>query len=84
LEVPIRTFLWEGWVKITLCSIPFAIVSALADRYWHPHSLVAFFSEILITLPVYAAFVLIIFREEVMTVFRMWQQSRRMTAQATP
>jgi O-antigen/teichoic acid export membrane protein len=84
LEVPIRTFLWEGWAKITLCSIPFAIVSALADRYLHPHSLVAFFSEILITLPVYAAFVLIIFREEVMTVFRMWQQSRRMTAQATP
>lgn len=84
LDVPIRTFLWEGWAKITLCSIPFAIVSALADRYLHPHSLVAFFSEILITLPVYAAFVLIIFREEVMTVFRMWQQSRRMTAQATP
>jgi hypothetical protein len=28
--------------------------------------------------------VLIIFREEVMTVFRMWQESRRMTAQATP
>jgi O-antigen/teichoic acid export membrane protein len=84
LDIPIRTFLWEGWAKITLCTIPFAIVSALADRYLHPHSLVTFFSEILITLPVYAAFVLIVFREEVMSGFRMWQESRRMTAQATP
>jgi len=83
LNVPIRTFLWEGWAKVTLCSIPFAIVCILADRYLHPHSLVVFFSQVLVTLPVYAAFVLIVFREEVTTAIRMWQESRRMTAQAT-
>jgi O-antigen/teichoic acid export membrane protein len=83
LRIPVRRFLWEGWVKIVLCSIPFAVVCALADRYWHPHSLVVFFSQVLVTLPVYAAVVFLIFREEATSAFRSWRESKQIPAQAT-
>jgi O-antigen/teichoic acid export membrane protein len=82
LSIPVRRFLWEGWLKIVLCSIPFAVVCGLADRYWHPHSLVMFFSQVLATLPVYAAVVFIIFREEATSAIRTWRESKRITAQA--
>jgi O-antigen/teichoic acid export membrane protein len=71
-----RTYIWQGWVKISLCSLPFALVCYLADRYWHPTSLVVFFAQILITLPVYAVCVLILFRSEAKSLFWKWQASR--------
>lgn len=76
LGVPIRTFLWTGLGKITVCSIPFAVACAAADKFWHPHSLVTFFAQVLVTLPVYAISVLVVFRSEASSAFRMWQGSR--------
>ena len=70
LGVPVRTFLWEGWGKITLFSIPFAIVCAEADKYWHAASLVEFFGQVLATLPVYFICAYWIFKDEVK---RMWR-----------
>ena len=69
LDVPIRTFLWEGWAKITLCSLPFAAVCALADKHWQANSLAVFFLQIVVTLPVYALCVMIMFRGEVRDLF---------------
>lgn len=82
LEVPALRFIWEGWTKITLCAIPYAVVCAVADRYWHASSLVEFFGQILITLPVYVICVMAVFRSEVSAIFRKWQESRRVQAQA--
>ncbi|MCU1301764.1 MAG: hypothetical protein JWQ87_2048, partial [Candidatus Sulfotelmatobacter sp.] len=82
LGVPIRTFLWTGLGKITMCSIPFGIACAVAEKFWHPHSLVTFFAQILATLPVYAISVLLIFRGEASSAFRMWQGSRMAQSQA--
>ncbi len=76
LDVPIRTYLWNGWAKITLCSIPFAIASAIADRYWHPASMIVFFAEILVTLPVYVLGVLLVFHQEARGALKRWQESR--------
>lgn len=81
LNVSMRRFIWEGWTKITLCAIPYAVVCAVADRYWHAGSLIEFFGQILVTLPVYVVCVLAVFRSETLTVFRKWQESRRMQAQ---
>lgn len=82
LGVPIRTYLWTGLGKITMCSIPFAIVCAAADRFWHPHSLVTFFAQVLVTLPVYGICVLVVFREDALNLFRRWQASRLTQSQA--
>ena len=76
LKVPVRTYLLEGWAKVVLCSLPFAIVCYLANRYWHPRSLQAFFLEIFITLPVYLLSVALVFRGEATTLYRNWQASR--------
>jgi hypothetical protein len=73
--VPVRTFLWEGWGKITLFSIPFGIACAAADRYWHPHSLPEFFCQIFVTLPVYFIFTLWIFKEDVKNIWISWRSS---------
>ena len=65
LKVPIHTYLWEGWGRVTVSVLPFAIVCALADHFWHPAHLVSFFGQILLTLPVYALGILVMFRDQV-------------------
>jgi O-antigen/teichoic acid export membrane protein len=71
-----RTYIWQGWGKISLCSLPFALVCYLADHYWNPTNLLVFFAQILVTLPVYLICVLILFRSEAKALFLKWQASR--------
>jgi O-antigen/teichoic acid export membrane protein len=80
LGVPVRKFLWEGWMKITLCSIPYALVCAVTDRYWHASNLAVFFAQIIAILPVYVVCVLAVFRSEVKSLFLKWQTSRLVRA----
>jgi O-antigen/teichoic acid export membrane protein len=80
LDVPVRKFLWQGWMKITLCSVPYAIVCAVTDRYWHAGNLATFFVQIIVILPVYAVSVFAVFRSEVQTLFLKWRASRLVRA----
>jgi len=77
------TYLWEGWGKMILCAIPFAIVSLLAERHLHPGSLVVFFGQVLLTLPIYFLTVLAIFHKPMLSAFKRWQVSRRPVLQGT-
>ena len=90
LGIPIRTYLWEAWIKVTLCAVPFAVASVLVDRYLHVSSqviffglhvnpLIIFFGQVLLTLPVYFLGVLMIFHKQAITAFRRWQASRMVT-----
>jgi O-antigen/teichoic acid export membrane protein len=79
LGIPVLTYLWEGWTKITLCAVPFAIASVLVDHYRHAGSLVTFFGQVLLTLPVYFLGVLAVFHKPVLGAFRRWQASRLVT-----
>ncbi len=83
LGVPVRKFVWDGWMKITLCSLPFAAVCAAADTYWHAPNLVVFFAQVIITLPVYAACTLIVFRGDVRNLYLKWQNSRPVRAESS-
>ena len=76
LGVKPSTFILEGWGKALLCAVPFAVVSAAADRYWHPQHMVVFFAQILATLPVYALTVLLVFRDDCRALFAKWRSSR--------
>jgi O-antigen/teichoic acid export membrane protein len=82
LDIPIRTFLWDGWGKITVCSIPFALVCILAERYWHARNLAIFFAQILVTLPVYVLCVLAVFHSDAKMLFAKWKTSRQPLMQA--
>jgi O-antigen/teichoic acid export membrane protein len=81
LGVPVRTYLWEGWGKVALCSIPFGVACIVADRYWHPTSMVVFFGQILVTLPVYAISASWIFKDEVRVIWNAWRRSRQLPTQ---
>jgi O-antigen/teichoic acid export membrane protein len=83
LNIKIGKFLWEGWTKITLCSIPYGLACFLTDRFWHPHNLAIFFSQVLATLPIYAISVGVLFRGEVGRVIEKWRESRRFQAEVT-
>jgi O-antigen/teichoic acid export membrane protein len=76
LAVPIGRYLWQGWAKITLCSIPFALASHFVDDRWHASSLLVLFGQIIVTLPVFALTVLAIFNQEIVGLFRRWRSSR--------
>ncbi len=76
LGVPIRTFLWEGWAKVPLCALPYALVCFLADRYWHASNLAVFLGQIIVTLPIYAVCLLLLFRNETRNLFLKWKNSR--------
>ena len=80
LGVPIRTYVWDGWLKITACSLPYAALLAITDRYWHAGNLISFFAQILAVLPVFVICVAIVFRSEVRTLFSKWQASRLVQA----
>jgi O-antigen/teichoic acid export membrane protein len=82
LNIPIHTYLWQGWIKITLCALPYAAVCYFADRYWRPHSILVFFSQVLVTLPIYAACVLVLFHQEALNIYQTWRQSRTARVQA--
>ena len=83
LGVTPRVYLLEGWGKITLCVLPYAAVCALADRYWQPAHLVTFFAQILVTLPVYALCIVLVFHEDCRTLFEKWQSSRQPAVQVS-
>jgi O-antigen/teichoic acid export membrane protein len=80
LGVPIRTYVWDGWLKITVCALPYAAVLAITDRYWHASNLISFFAQILAVLPVFVICAAIVFRSDVRTLFSKWQASRLVQA----
>ncbi len=79
LHVPVSTYLWQGWGKITLCVLPFAALCALTDHVWPAEHLVPFFLQILVILPVYGLCVLAVFWKESRSLFAKWQASRQAT-----
>lgn len=75
IGVPVGIYLWEGWGKVLLGSVPFCIVSFLVDKHFHVSSLVAYFLQILLTLPVYGLCMAAIFRQETLRLWRRWRTS---------
>jgi O-antigen/teichoic acid export membrane protein len=76
LGVSRRTYIWQGWARITLAAVPYAVACAMTERYWHPAHLVTFFAQILAVLPVYVLSVLVVFRQEAKQAFAKWRASR--------
>jgi O-antigen/teichoic acid export membrane protein len=81
MGIPVRIYLWEGWMKITLCSIPFGIACILVDRFRPVSSIIIFFIQVLLVLPVYFLGVLILFYKPMLNVFRGWRASRTATSE---
>ncbi len=63
LGVSPGTYLWQGWGKITLAALPYAVVCALTQHFWHARTLLIFFAQVLAILPVYLLCVAVLYRE---------------------
>jgi O-antigen/teichoic acid export membrane protein len=75
LGVPRSRYLIEGWSKITLCTVPFALASAITERMWSANNLVVFFSQILLILPIYIGCVILAFRKDVSAAILRWRNA---------
>jgi O-antigen/teichoic acid export membrane protein len=74
--IPLRTYLWQAWVRTALAILPFALGCALLERYWPPASLWLFFLQITILLPLLPLAIALIFRQEAMEQVRRWTERR--------
>jgi O-antigen/teichoic acid export membrane protein len=81
LGVPVGTYLWDGWGKISLCAIPFGVACALTDRYFHPRSMAMFFGQVVAILPIYAVCALWLFKDEVQSLWINWKKNRGLPVQ---
>ena len=82
VEIPVRTYLWQTWIRTGMAAIPFALGCVAVERYWHASNLLVFFLQIAVLLPLVPLFLVLIFREEVGTQIREWRR-RRLTPDAT-
>lgn len=70
LHVPIAEFLWHGWGRILLCTVPFAATCVAVQRWWPAHNLFIFFLQIAVTLPAYALTVFAVYRKPILELVR--------------
>jgi len=49
----VSTYLWRSWLPPFLGVIPFALACFVTDRYWHATTLVHFFVQLIVILPIY-------------------------------
>ena len=79
LGVPAKTYLWQGWGRVSVASLPFAAACLFTHRFWHASNLITFFAQILAILPIYIASILLIFGRELST---WWARRKANSPQA--
>jgi O-antigen/teichoic acid export membrane protein len=70
LEISVREYLWQGWIRSGLTVIPFAFVCYLADRAWSSPGFVNFFGQMLLLFPVFLIGIVLSFSKEMLLYFR--------------
>ncbi len=76
LSIPLRTYLWQTWIRTGIAAIPFALACAATERFWHPRNLFEFFLQVGVLLPLVPLSLWLIFREEVGVQVREWKKRR--------
>jgi O-antigen/teichoic acid export membrane protein len=64
VEIPVRHFLWQGWIRPGLALIPFGVACYLSDRFLTATHLFQFFLQIAAILPVFLVSVVLCFWKE--------------------
>jgi O-antigen/teichoic acid export membrane protein len=84
VDVPLRHYLWQGWLRPAAAALPFAAACALADRLWSPASLVAFFLQTAALLPALVLGVGVCFPREMAWLWRTGAARLSRTAYRAP
>jgi O-antigen/teichoic acid export membrane protein len=72
VEIPVRLYFWQSWIRPGLAAIPFGAACYLSDRFLTATHLVQFFLQIAAILPVFLAGVVLCFWKEL-----AWQMRER-------
>ena len=83
VAIPVRTYLWQTWVKTSLAVIPFGLACAVTERFWLTHNLGTFFLQITAMLPLLPLTLALVFRAEVMGRVREWKKPRNVPGNLT-
>ncbi len=73
LEIPVRLYLWQSWIRPGMAVIPFGVACYFSDRLLTATSLFQFFLQIAAILPVFLAGVALFFWKEL-----AWQMRGRL------
>jgi O-antigen/teichoic acid export membrane protein len=73
LEIPVRLYLWQSWIRPGLAVIPFGVACFLSDRFLTATHLVQFLLQIGAILPIFLASVVLCFWKEL-----AWQMRGRL------
>jgi len=84
LQMPVRSYLWQAWLRTTISVIPFGLACAVAERFWQAHNLVVFFLQITALLPLLPLALLLTFRSEVVEQARKWLSRRKAVRTLNP
>jgi O-antigen/teichoic acid export membrane protein len=69
LEVSVREYIWQGWIRSGLAVAPFGFACYLANRTWVSTSLLSFFTQMLLLLPAFFIGVVFCFSKEFSSYF---------------
>jgi O-antigen/teichoic acid export membrane protein len=64
LTMPVREYLWQGWIRSGLAVVPFGIACYLANNAWAPTHLLQFFIQMSVLLPALALGIVLCFSRE--------------------
>jgi O-antigen/teichoic acid export membrane protein len=73
--IPVRTYLFQTWLRTALAVVPFALACWVAERFWPARNLWMFFLQVAALLPLIPLAVALVFRNEVTTGVRAWKSS---------
>jgi O-antigen/teichoic acid export membrane protein len=69
LDVSVREYIWQGWIRSGLAVTPFGFACYLANRAWVSTSLLSFFTQMLLLLPALFIGVVLCFSKELSSYF---------------
>lgn len=64
VEMPLRHYLWQTWIRTGLATVPFALGCYLADRHWAVNSMPQFFLQIGALLVLFVLGLFLVFHRE--------------------
>jgi O-antigen/teichoic acid export membrane protein len=70
LDMPIREYIWQGWIRAGLAVAPFGFACYLANRVWASTGMLNFFGQMLLLLPVFVIGTVVCFSKELSSYFR--------------
>jgi len=80
VDVPLRRYIYQSWIRPGLAVVPFGVACYLADRYWPVRHLWQFMEQILFLLPTFILMLPLLFGKELSLYWQRWSTRRAVHA----